>query len=110
MSLGRLPSICSLITPTMQTEMDRFRAAHRNTVIDKDTPCVSVAQLNSGVPLSADKAPPAVTEFVKAAAARGDTLLPYYGIYRLARCLIKPNEEISASTMNGVTSRFRPCS
>jgi hypothetical protein len=50
--------------------------------------------------------PPAVAVFVKAAAERGDTLLPYYGIYRLARCLFKANEEIAASTMNSVTSRF----
>jgi hypothetical protein len=105
--LGRLPSICSLLTPTLQTEMHRFRAAHCNTVIDEDTPCVSVAQLHSGIQLGADRAPPAVRELVKAAAARGDTLLPYYGVYRLARCLFTPNEEISASTMNGVTSRFR---
>jgi hypothetical protein len=105
--LGRVPSVSSLLVSTTQTKMDRFTAAHRNTVIDEDTPCVSVAQLWAGVQLSVDKAPPAVAEFVKAAAAHGDTLLPYYGIYRLARSLFKPNEEISASTMNGVTSRFR---
>jgi hypothetical protein len=105
--LGRVPSVSSLLVPTTQTEMDHFTAAHRNTLVDEDTPCVSVAQLWAGVQLSADKAPPTVVEFVKGAAARGDTLLPYYGLYRLARCLFKPNEEISASTMNGVTSRFR---
>jgi hypothetical protein len=105
--LGRLPSVCSLLVFTSQTEMDRFKAAHSGTAIDEDTPCVSVAQLWSGAQLSADKAPPAVEKFVKAAAESGDTLLPYYGLYRLARCLFKPNEEISASTMNGVTSRFR---
>jgi hypothetical protein len=105
--LGRLPSVCSLLTPTMQTEMDRFTAAYSDTGIDEDTPCGSVGQLRSACRLSAGKAPPAVIQFVKAAADSGDTLLPYYGIYRLARSLFKPNEEISASTMNGVTSRFR---
>jgi hypothetical protein len=105
--LGRLPSVCSLLVNTSQTEMDRFRAAHCGTAIDEDTPCVSVAQLWSGTQLSVAKAPPAVVQFVKAAAESGDTLLPYYGLYRLARCLFKPNEEIAASTMNGVTSRFR---
>ena len=95
--LGRLPSVCSLLVNTSQTEMDRFKAAHSGTAIDEDTPCVSVAQLWSGAQLSADKAPPAVVKFVKAAARSGDTLLPYYGLYRLARCLFKPNEEITAS-------------
>jgi hypothetical protein len=99
--------VCSLLVNTSQTEMDRFRAAHPVTAIDEDTPYVSVAQLWSGAQLSADKAPPAVVQFVKVAAASGDTLLPYYGLYRLARCLFKPNEEITVSTMNGVTSRFR---
>jgi hypothetical protein len=106
-ALGRLASVSSLLVPCTQTEMDRFTAGHPDTAINEDTPCVSVGQLWSGVQLSADKVPPAVAVFVKAAAERGDTLLPYYGLYRLARCLFKPNEEISASTMNGVTSRFR---
>jgi hypothetical protein len=106
-ALGRLASVSSLLVPCTQTEMDRFTAVHPDTAVDEDTPCVSVGQLWSGVQLSADKAPPAVAVFVKAAAERGYTLLPYYGLYRLARCLFKPNEEISASTMNGVTSRFR---
>jgi hypothetical protein len=105
--LGRLSSVYSLLVNTSQTEMDRFRAEHSGTAIDEDTPCVSLAQLWNGAQLSAVKAPPAVVKFVKAAAESGDTLLPYYGLYRLARCLFKPNEEISASTMNGVTSRFR---
>jgi hypothetical protein len=105
--LGRLPSVCSLLTPTLQTEMDRFIAAYPDAVVDDDTRCVSVAQLWSSCQLSAGKAPPAIMQFVESAADRGDTLLPYYGIYRLARCLFKPNEEISASTMNGVTSRFK---
>jgi hypothetical protein len=105
--LGRLPSVCSLLVNTSQTEMCRFRAAHSGTAIDEDTPCVSVAQLWSGAQLSADKAPPAVVKFVQAATESGDTRLPYHGLYRLARCLFKPNIEISASTMNGVTSRFR---
>jgi hypothetical protein len=106
-ALGRLASVSSLLVPCTQTEMDRFTAVHPDTAIDDDTPCVSVGQLWAGVQLSAGKAPDAVAEFVKAAAERGDTLLPYYGVYRLARSLFKPNEEISASTMNGVTSRFR---
>jgi hypothetical protein len=106
-ALGRLSSVCSLLVPSTQVEMDRFRAARTNTSIDGDTPCVSVVQLWSGVRLSADRAPPAVAEFVKAAASNGDTVLPYDGIYRLACCLSKPNEEISASTINGVTSHFR---
>jgi hypothetical protein len=87
--------------------MDRFKAVHNGTAVNEDTPCVSIAQLWSGAQLSAGNAPPAVLQIVRAAAARGDTLLPYYGVYRLARCLFKPNEEITASTMNGVTSRFR---
>jgi hypothetical protein len=105
--LGRLPSVCSLLVSTTHSEMNRFKAAHKDTAIDEDTPCVSVSQLWSGVQLSAADAPPAVLQFVKAAADSGDTLLPYYGLYRLARCLFKPNEEITASTMNSVTSRFR---
>jgi hypothetical protein len=105
--LGRLPSVCSLLVSTTQSEMDCFRAAHSDSTVDADTPCVSVAHLWSSVQLSAAKAPPAVAEFVKAKADSGDTLLPYYGLYRLARCLFKPNEEITAATMNGVTSRFR---
>jgi hypothetical protein len=106
-ALGRLPSVCSLLVSTTQSEMDRFKAAHNGTAVDEDTPCVSIAQLWSGVQLSASNAPPAVLQFVRAAADSGDTLLPYYNVYRLARCLFKPNEEITASTMNGVTSRFR---
>jgi hypothetical protein len=105
--LGRLPSVSSLLVSTTQSEMDRFKAAHNGRAVDEDTPCVSIAQLWSGAQLSAGNAPPAVLQIVRAAAARGDTLLPYYGVYRLARCLFKPNEEITASTMNGVTSRFR---
>jgi hypothetical protein len=106
-ALGRLASVSSLLVPSTQTEMDRFTAAYPDTAVDDDTPCVSVGQLWAGVQLSGDKAPPAVAVFVKAAVNNGDTLLPYYGLYRLARCLFKPKEEISASTMNGVTSRFR---
>jgi hypothetical protein len=105
--LGRLPSVSSVLVSTSQIEMSRFRTAHSCTAIEEDTPCVSVAQLWSGARLIADNAPPAVVQFVKAAANSGDTLLPYYGLYRLARCLCKPNEEISECTMNGVTSRFR---
>jgi hypothetical protein len=106
-ALGRLPSVCNLLVSTTQSEMDRFKAAHKDTAIDEDTPCVSVAQLWSGVQLSAAYVPPAVFQFVRAASDSGDILLPYYGVYRPARCLFKPNEEIAASTMNGVTSRFR---
>jgi hypothetical protein len=106
-ALGRLSSICSLLVPSTQAEMDRFTSAYPATAIEDDTPCVSVGQLWAGVQLSGGKAPPAVAQFVKAAAERGDTLLPYYGLYRLARCLFKPNEEISASTIHGLTSRFR---
>jgi hypothetical protein len=106
-ALGRLASVSSLLVPCIQTELDRFTTACPATAIDDDTPCVSVGQLWAGVQLSVGKAPPAVAVFVKAATERGDTVLPYYGLYRLARCLFKPNEEISASTMNGVTSRFR---
>jgi hypothetical protein len=75
-ALGRITSICSLLVSSTQAEMDRFRAARSNTYIDKDTPYVSIAQLWSGVQLSAEKAPPAVAVFVKAAADSGDTLLP----------------------------------
>jgi hypothetical protein len=106
-ALGRLPSVCSLLVSTTQSEMDRFKAAHNGTAVDEDPPCVSIPQLWSGVQLSAANAPPAVLQFVRAAADSGDTLLPYYGVYRLARCLFQPNEEITASSMNGVTSRFR---
>jgi hypothetical protein len=54
-----------------------------------------------GVQLSGGKAPPALAVFVKAAAERGDTVLPYYGIYRLVRCLFTPNEETRARTVKG---------
>jgi hypothetical protein len=94
--LGRLPSTASLLLPTTQTEMDRFTAAYDDSTIDADTSCLSVAQLNSDVQLCADRAPPAVVQFVTAAAPRGDTLLPYYGLYRWARCLFKAGEEISS--------------
>jgi hypothetical protein len=94
--LGRLPSVCSLLVSTTQREMDRFKAAHNGTAVDEDTPCVSIAQQWSGAQLSASNAPPAVLQFVRAAADSGDTLLPYYGVYRMARCLFKPNEEITA--------------
>jgi hypothetical protein len=78
--LGRLPSVCSLLMNTTQSELDRFKVAYSGTTIDEDTPCVSIAQLWSGVQLSAANAPPAVVQSVRAAADSGDTLLPYYGM------------------------------
>jgi hypothetical protein len=69
--LDRVLSVSSLLVPFTQIEMDRFTAAYPDTAMDEDSPCVSVAQLWSGVRLCADKAPPAVAEFVKAAAACG---------------------------------------
>ena len=82
--LGRLPSVCSLLVSTTASELELFRL-HSSSMLDIDTPSVSIAQLYSGVQLSAAVAPPPVVDFVKAAFARGDTLLPYYGLPRLAR-------------------------
>jgi hypothetical protein len=103
--LGRLPSICSLLVSTTASEMERFKL-HSNCSIDPDTPSVSIAQLLSGVQLSTGAAS-AVSDFVKAASEAKDTLLPYYGMPRLARCMFKPEEEVAASTLNGVNARFR---
>ena len=104
--LGRLPSVCSLLASTTASEMKVFKL-HSSCPIDEDTPTVSIAQLHSAVLLTAASAPPAVSGSVKAAFERGDTLLPYYGLPRLARSMFKPNEEVAASTLNSVNARFR---
>jgi hypothetical protein len=104
--LGRLPSVSSLLVPTITSEMDLFNL-HSSCPIDEDTPSVSIAQLHSGLQLTAATAPPAVVAFVKAAFERGETLLPYYGLPRLSRSMFKPNEEVAASTLNCVNARFR---
>jgi hypothetical protein len=52
-------------------------------------------------------APPSLVKFVLAAAERGDSLHPYYGIQRLARCLFKPGEDLSAAAMNSINCRFK---
>jgi hypothetical protein len=104
--LGRLPSICSLLVTMTSSEMELYRV-HSSSASDIDTPSVSIAQLHGAVQLTAAAAPPAVADFVKAALERGDTLLPYYGLPRLARCMFKPNEEVAASTLNCVNARFR---
>jgi hypothetical protein len=104
--LGRLSSICSLLVTMTSSEMELYRV-HSSSASDIDTPSVSIAQLHGAVQLTAAAAPPAVADFVKAALERGDTLLPYYGLPRLARCMFKPNEEVAASTLNCVNARFR---
>eukprot|EP00953_Heterococcus_sp_UTEX-ZZ885_P007755 4675-Heterococcus_DN1.PRE.1 len=103
--LGRLPSVCSLLVSTTQSEMERFKQSSAFAM--GETPSVSIAQLLSGAEMSAATAPAATVEFVRRASQQGDTLLPLCGLPRLARCMFKPNEEISASTMNGVNARFR---
>jgi hypothetical protein len=104
--LGRLPSVCSLLVPVVAVEMELFRL-HSSCPTEIDTPSVSLSQLYSAVQLTAATAPPAVVDLVKIAFERGDTLLPYYGLPRLARCMFKPNEEVAASTLNSVNARFR---
>jgi hypothetical protein len=104
--LGRLPSVCSLLVSTTASEMERFKL-HSNCINESDTPSVSIAQLLSSVQLSAGAAPSAVSDFVKLASEAKDTLLPYYGVPRLARHMFKPDEEVAASTLNGVNARFR---
>jgi hypothetical protein len=103
--LERLPSICSLLVSTTQSEMERFKQS--STCVVDETPSVSIAQLLSGAEMSAATAPAATVEFVRRASQQGDTLLPLYGLPRLARCMFKANEEIAATTMNGVNARFR---
>ena len=105
--LGRFPSVCSLLVSTTATEMQLFNVHGSNCPIDENTPSVSIAQLHSAVQLPAAAAPCAVADFVKAAFARGDTLHPYYGLPRLARCMFKSGEQVAAPTLNSVNSRFR---
>ena len=104
--LGRFPSICSVLVLTTAWEMELFKL-HSSCATEPDTPAVSIAQLHSAVQLTAGCAPPAVVDFVKIAFERGETLLAYYGMPRLARCMFKPNEEVAASTLNSVNARFR---
>eukprot|EP00953_Heterococcus_sp_UTEX-ZZ885_P010854 6313-Heterococcus_DN1.PRE.1 len=56
--LGRLPSVCSLLVSTTQSEMERFKQS--STCVVDETPSVSIAQLLSGIELSAATAPAAI--------------------------------------------------
>jgi hypothetical protein len=104
--LGRLSCVCNTLVPTTASEMELFKL-HSSCAIETDTPSVSIAQLHSSIQLTEATAPPAVVDLVKNAFDRGDTLLPYYGLPRLARCMSKPNEEVAASTLNSVNARFK---
>jgi hypothetical protein len=103
-ALGRVPCAASVLVHVTHAEMEKFRLA--TGIVVESTPCLSIAELASGV-ASAAAAPPVTVAFIKAAAARGDKLLPYYGVQRLARELYKPGEELAATTQNGLTCHFR---
>jgi hypothetical protein len=72
-----------------------------------ETPCMSIAQLSTAVELTCDSIPKAVVLFVEATVYRGDVLHPYNGIQRVARCLLKPGEQLSASAKNSINARFK---
>jgi hypothetical protein len=103
--LGRVPCAASTLVNVTHFEMELFRAFTDSSEVD--TPCVSISDLASGTRASEAASAPVIVAFVKAAAARGDTLLPYYSLQRLARELFKAGEELTAATVNGCTSRFR---
>jgi hypothetical protein len=102
--LGRLPSLCSVLICITHSELQCLEQ-YSNTTID--TPSISVAQLSTAVELTGDSVPKAVVLFVKAAADTGDVLHPYYGIQRVARCLLKPGEELSTSALSSINCRFK---
>jgi hypothetical protein len=103
--LGRVPCATSALVNITWSEMELFRAFTDRPEVD--TPCVSISELASGVTASEAGTAPVIVAFVNAAATRGDTLLPYYSLQRLARELFKAGEELTAATLNGCTSRFR---
>ena len=103
--LGRVPCAASALVNITCSEMELFRACTDSPEVD--TPCVSITELASGTTASEAASASVIVTFVKAAAARGDTLLPYYSLQRLARELFKVGEELTAATLNGCTSRFR---
>jgi hypothetical protein len=103
--LGRIPCAASALVSITHSEMELFRAFTDSPEVD--TPCVSISELASGVTASEAATSPVIVTFVNAAAARGDTLLPYYSLQRLARELFKAGGELTAATLNGCTSRFR---
>jgi hypothetical protein len=92
--LGRLPSMCSVLICITGSEL---QCLDQHTGVTIETPCISVAQLGTAVELTGDSVPKAVVLFVKAAADTGDVLHPYFGIQRVARCLLKFGEQLSAS-------------
>jgi hypothetical protein len=102
--LGRLPSMCSVLVCITRSELQCLEQYTGTTI---ETPCISVAQLSTAVELTCDSIPKAVVLFVEAAADRGDVLHPYYGIQRVARCLLKPGEQLSASAQNSINSRLK---
>jgi hypothetical protein len=102
--LGRLPSMCSVLICITRSELQCLEQYTGTTL---DTPCISVAQLSTAVELTGDSVPKAVVLFVMAAADTGDVLHPYYGIQRVARCLLKPGEELSNSALNSINCRFK---
>lgn len=102
--LGRLPSMCSVLMCITRSEL---QCLEKHNGITIDTPSISVAQLSTAAELTGDSVPKAVVKFVEAAAERGEVLHPYYGIQRVARCLFKPNEELSASAKNAINCRFK---
>jgi hypothetical protein len=103
--LGRIPCAASALVNITCSEMELFRAFTDSPEVD--TPYVSISELASGATASEAATAPAIVKFVNAAVARGDTLLPYYSLQRLARELFKAGEELTAATLNGCTSRFR---
>jgi hypothetical protein len=102
--LGRLPSMCSILICITQSELHSFER-YSNTTID--TPSISVAQLTTAVELTCESIPKSLVSFIEAAEERGETLHPYYGIQRVARCLLKPGEELSNSALNSINCRFK---
>jgi hypothetical protein len=76
-ALGRLPCAAPVLAHVTHAKMEKLRLA-TGTVVES-TPCVSIAELASGIALSAAAAPPVIEAFVEAAVARGDTVLLYYG-------------------------------
>jgi hypothetical protein len=103
--LGRFPCAASALVNITHSEMELFKAFTDSPEVD--TPYVSISELAFGVTASEAATSPVIVTFVNAAAARGDTLLPYYSLQRLARELFKAGEELTAATLNGCTSRFR---
>eukprot|EP00953_Heterococcus_sp_UTEX-ZZ885_P036201 18663-Heterococcus_DN1.PRE.1 len=102
--LGRLPSMCSVLICITRSELQCLEQ-YTGTIIE--TPCISIAQLSTAAELTCDVIPKALALFIEAAADRGDVLHPYYGIQRVARCLLKTHEELSASAKNSINCRLK---